>query len=116
MAIFVQDPSQADEFDHPQQSRRGCVTSGTAAVLGLGNIGPLAAKPVMEGKAALFKKFAVSTSSTSKSPKSDPDQLDRDDRPLSSRPSGPSISRTSKRRSAFRRAALARTDEDSRLS
>lgn len=33
------------------------MTNGTA-VLGLGNIGPLAAKPVMEGKAVLFKKFA----------------------------------------------------------
>ena len=33
------------------------VTNGTA-VLGLGNIGPLASKPVMEGKAVLFKKFA----------------------------------------------------------
>src|SRR5689334_24824191 len=33
------------------------VTNGTA-VLGLGNIGPLAGKPVMEGKAVLFKKFA----------------------------------------------------------
>src|SRR6202163_4841704 len=33
------------------------VTNGTA-VLGLGNIGPLAAKPVMEGKAVLFKRFA----------------------------------------------------------
>src|SRR6185369_9615844 len=33
------------------------VTNGTA-VLGLGNIGPLAAKPVMEGKGMLFKKFA----------------------------------------------------------
>src|SRR5579864_8534862 len=33
------------------------VTNGTA-VLGLGAIGPLAAKPVMEGKAVLFKKFA----------------------------------------------------------
>ncbi|HYG90351.1 MAG TPA: NADP-dependent malic enzyme [Azospirillum sp.] len=33
------------------------VTNGTA-VLGLGNIGPMAAKPVMEGKAVLFKKFA----------------------------------------------------------
>ena len=33
------------------------VSNGTA-VLGLGNIGPLAAKPVMEGKAVLFKKFA----------------------------------------------------------
>ncbi|HET7634624.1 MAG TPA: NADP-dependent malic enzyme [Burkholderiales bacterium] len=35
----------------------GVVTNGTA-VLGLGTIGPLAAKPVMEGKAVLFKKFA----------------------------------------------------------
>src|SRR5689334_1614375 len=35
----------------------GVVTNGTA-VLGLGNIGPLAGKPVMEGKAVLFKKFA----------------------------------------------------------
>ncbi len=35
----------------------GVITNGTA-VLGLGNIGALAAKPVMEGKAVLFKKFA----------------------------------------------------------
>lgn len=35
----------------------GVVTNGTA-VLGLGNIGAAAAKPVMEGKAVLFKKFA----------------------------------------------------------
>jgi malate dehydrogenase (oxaloacetate-decarboxylating)(NADP+) len=35
----------------------GVVTNGTA-VLGLGDIGPLAAKPVMEGKGCLFKKFA----------------------------------------------------------
>jgi malate dehydrogenase (oxaloacetate-decarboxylating)(NADP+) len=34
-----------------------CVSNGTA-VLGLGNIGPLAGKPVMEGKAILFKRFA----------------------------------------------------------
>ena len=35
----------------------GVITNGTA-VLGLGAIGPLAAKPVMEGKGVLFKKFA----------------------------------------------------------
>ena len=35
----------------------GVITNGTA-VLGLGDIGPLAAKPVMEGKGVLFKKFA----------------------------------------------------------
>ena len=34
------------------------VISNGTAVLGLGNIGALAAKPVMEGKAVLFKKFA----------------------------------------------------------
>ncbi|MBL8908679.1 MAG: NADP-dependent malic enzyme, partial [Rhizobiales bacterium] len=34
------------------------VVSNGTAVLGLGDIGPLAAKPVMEGKAVLFKKFA----------------------------------------------------------
>ena len=33
------------------------ITNGTA-VLGLGNIGPLAGKPVMEGKGVLFKRFA----------------------------------------------------------
>ncbi|MFB2593228.1 NADP-dependent malic enzyme [Paracoccus sp. p4-l81] len=40
-----------------RQNLVAVVTNGTA-VLGLGNIGPLAAKPVMEGKAVLFKKFA----------------------------------------------------------
>ena len=35
----------------------GVITNGSA-VLGLGNIGPLAAKPVMEGKAVLFKRFS----------------------------------------------------------
>jgi len=34
------------------------VVSNGTAVLGLGNVGPLAAKPVMEGKAVLLKKFA----------------------------------------------------------
>jgi malate dehydrogenase (oxaloacetate-decarboxylating)(NADP+) len=40
-----------------RQNLVGVVTNGTA-VLGLGSIGPLAGKPVMEGKAVLFKKFA----------------------------------------------------------
>ncbi|MCG3189707.1 MAG: NADP-dependent malic enzyme [Burkholderiaceae bacterium] len=50
------DPSLAAEFTS-RANLVGVVTNGTA-VLGLGNIGPLAAKPVMEGKACLFKKFA----------------------------------------------------------
>jgi malate dehydrogenase (oxaloacetate-decarboxylating)(NADP+) len=52
---------QADPLEAAALTSRGnlvaVVTNGTA-VLGLGAIGPLAAKPVMEGKAVLFKKFA----------------------------------------------------------
>ena len=51
----------ADPLDAFRYTARGnlvaVITNGTA-VLGLGSIGPLAAKPVMEGKAVLFKKFA----------------------------------------------------------
>jgi malate dehydrogenase (oxaloacetate-decarboxylating)(NADP+) len=50
------------------------ITNGTA-VLGLGDIGPLASKPVMEGKGVLFKKFAGSTCSTSKSTRKTPPKL-----------------------------------------
>ena len=50
------DPGKAAEFTS-RANLVGVVTNGTA-VLGLGDIGPLAAKPVMEGKACLFKKFA----------------------------------------------------------
>ncbi|MCR9072136.1 MAG: NADP-dependent malic enzyme [Alphaproteobacteria bacterium] len=53
---IVEDPSTAARYTG-RQNLVGVVTNGTA-VLGLGNIGPLASKPVMEGKAALFKKFA----------------------------------------------------------
>ncbi|MDD2318107.1 MAG: NADP-dependent malic enzyme, partial [Desulfobacterales bacterium] len=45
-------------FDYTSRGNLvGVITNGTA-VLGLGNIGPLAGKPVMEGKAVLFKRFA----------------------------------------------------------
>ncbi|MBP6818380.1 MAG: NADP-dependent malic enzyme [Ferrovibrio sp.] len=53
---IADDPAQAAEL-----TARGnlvAVISNGTAVLGLGNIGPLASKPVMEGKAVLFKKFA----------------------------------------------------------
>jgi len=52
----------------------GVVTNGTA-VLGLGNIGPLAAKPVMEGKAVLFKKFAGIDVFDIELSENDPDRL-----------------------------------------
>ena len=51
-----EDPTQARNLT-ARGNLVGVITNGTA-VLGLGNIGPLAAKPVMEGKAVLFKKFA----------------------------------------------------------
>ncbi|MFD2238565.1 NADP-dependent malic enzyme [Aureimonas populi] len=50
------DPSLAAEYTG-RANLVGVVSNGTA-VLGLGDIGPLASKPVMEGKAVLFKKFA----------------------------------------------------------
>ncbi len=50
------DPSLARELT-ARGNLVGVISNGTA-VLGLGNIGPLAGKPVMEGKAVLFKKFA----------------------------------------------------------
>ena len=52
----------------------GVVTNGTA-VLGLGNIGPLAAKPVMEGKGCLFKKFAGIDVFDIEIAENDPDKL-----------------------------------------
>ena len=53
---IVDDPNMASRLTS-RANLVGVVTNGTA-VLGLGNIGPLAAKPVMEGKGVLFKKFA----------------------------------------------------------
>ncbi len=51
-----QDPSLA--FDYTSRGNLVAVITNGTAVLGLGDIGPLASKPVMEGKGCLFKKFA----------------------------------------------------------
>jgi malate dehydrogenase (oxaloacetate-decarboxylating)(NADP+) len=53
---IVADPGEASSLTARQNLV--AVVSNGSAVLGLGNIGPLASKPVMEGKAVLFKKFA----------------------------------------------------------
>jgi malate dehydrogenase (oxaloacetate-decarboxylating)(NADP+) len=53
---IVIDPANAYKYT-ARGNLVAVITNGTA-VLGLGNIGPLAAKPVMEGKGVLFKKFA----------------------------------------------------------
>ena len=68
----------ADPSTAPLYTARGnlvaVITNGTA-VLGLGNIGPLASKPVMEGKAVLFKKFAGIDVFDIEIDETDPDKL-----------------------------------------
>jgi malate dehydrogenase (oxaloacetate-decarboxylating)(NADP+) len=53
---IVKDPATA--YKYTARGNLVAVISNGTAVLGLGNIGPLASKPVMEGKGVLFKKFA----------------------------------------------------------
>ena len=67
------DPSKAAEYTS-RGNLVGVITNGTA-VLGLGNIGPLASKPVMEGKACLFKKFAGIDVFDIELAENDPDKL-----------------------------------------
>lgn len=67
------DPSLAAEYTS-RANLVGVVTNGTA-VLGLGNIGPLASKPVMEGKGCLFKKFAGIDVFDIELAENDPDKL-----------------------------------------
>ena len=70
---IVADPAQAFELTS-RGNLVGVVTNGTA-VLGLGNIGPLASKPVMEGKGCLFKKFANIDVFDIELAENDPDKL-----------------------------------------
>jgi len=53
---IAEDPSRA--FDYTAKGNLVAVISNGTAILGLGNLGALASKPVMEGKAVLFKRFA----------------------------------------------------------
>ena len=76
----------------------GVITNGTA-VLGLGNIGALAGKPVMEGKGVLFKRFADIDVFDIELNTQDPDEFIRTVKAWS-RPSAASIWRTSRRRIA----------------
>ncbi|MCB1908582.1 MAG: NADP-dependent malic enzyme [Rhodocyclaceae bacterium] len=70
---IVGDPGDAREYTS-RGNLVGVVTNGTA-VLGLGNIGPLASKPVMEGKGCLFKKFANIDVFDIELAENDPDKL-----------------------------------------
>src|SRR6201987_4359558 len=72
MAIY-DEPLDAQKYTS-RGNLVGVITNGTA-VLGLGNIGPLAAKPVMEGKGCLFKKFAGIDVFDIELSETDPDKL-----------------------------------------
>ena len=94
---------------NPEDARRltikrntvAVVTDGSA-VLGLGNIGPKAALPVMEGKAALFKRFAGIDAWPLCLDTQDVDEIVRDRQGDRARCSPASTSRTSPRRAASR--------------
>ncbi len=73
MSIFHEGDEAAAKYTS-RGNLVGVVTNGTA-VLGLGNIGPLAAKPVMEGKGCLFKKFAGIDVFDIELAENDPDKL-----------------------------------------
>jgi malate dehydrogenase (oxaloacetate-decarboxylating)(NADP+) len=72
-AAIVRDPAEADELT--SRANLVAVISNGTAVLGLGAIGPLAGKPVMEGKACLFKKFAGIDVFDIEIAETDPDKL-----------------------------------------
>jgi malic enzyme len=107
---IVADPSQAAELT-ARGNLVAVITNGTA-VLGLGAIGPLAAKPVMEGKAVLFKKFAgIDVLRHRDRAEAIPTSWSRSS-PRWSRPSAASIWKTSRRRNASRSSQAAPADED----
>ena len=58
--VIAKDPAAA--YTYTMKANTVAVVSDGSAVLGLGNIGPKAAMPVMEGKAVLFKEFGGITS------------------------------------------------------
>lgn len=70
---IAKDPSEA--FSLTSRSNLIAVITNGTAVLGLGDIGPLAAKPVMEGKSVLFKKFANVNAFDIEINEKDPDKL-----------------------------------------
>ena len=70
---IAEDPSTA--FDYTARGNIVAVISNGSAILGLGDLGPLASKPVMEGKAVLFKRFADVDSIDLEVDASDPDDF-----------------------------------------
>ena len=95
---IVEDPAEAATVT--SRGNLVAVVSNGTAVLGLGPIGALASKPVMEGKAVLFKKFAGIDVFDIEVDERDPTSWSMWLRP-SRPPSGRSISKTSRRRTVL---------------
>jgi len=55
---FKQSLNPETAYDYTSKGNLVAVISNGSAILGMGNLGALASKPVMEGKAVLFKRFA----------------------------------------------------------
>lgn len=70
---IAKDPETA--YDYTAKGNMVAVITNGTAILGLGNLGPLASKPVMEGKAALFKRFADIDSIDLEIETEDPDEF-----------------------------------------
>ena len=94
---IAEDPSRA--YDYTVKGNFVAVITNGTAILGLGNRGALAAKPVMEGKAVLFKRFADIDSIDLEVSTEDPDEF-INCVAISAPAGAASISRTSRRRSA----------------
>ena len=71
--VIAEDPSRA--YDYTIKGNLVAVISNGSAILGLGNLGALASKPVMEGKAVLFKRFADLDAIDLEVDVSDPDEF-----------------------------------------
>ena len=97
---IADDPDKAFEYTI-KRNTVAVVTDGTA-VLGLGDIGPEAAMPVMEGKAMLFKEFAGVDAFPICLDTKDADEIVATVRAHRARRSAASTSRTSRRRAASR--------------
>ena len=77
VAVPCEEIAQAPEtaYDYTNKGNLVAVISNGSAVLGLGNLGALASKPVMEGKAVLFKRFADVNSIDLELDTQDPDEF-----------------------------------------
>jgi malate dehydrogenase (oxaloacetate-decarboxylating)(NADP+) len=77
VAVPVQAIADAPEtaYDYTTKGNMVAVISNGTAILGMGNLGALASKPVMEGKAALFKRFADVNAIDIELDTEDPDQI-----------------------------------------